>query len=162
LRAMTNPVIGGQVSPDLVAVDLRRIAQKILMRCDWYDSFRHKKTPSWYPMEADAVVALWATFPDPGYHLAQLQVGGASALSQCRVEYLWVEGDCQFIIFSLQVAHNWPDSSQPRYTIMGGIQNMAIAPEHTEASCIINNSTAKHWIIPVVTLHCPDKTLLAG
>jgi len=31
-------------------------------------------------MEADAVVALWP-HPLSGYHLAQLQVGGASALS---------------------------------------------------------------------------------
>jgi hypothetical protein len=41
-----------------------------------------KKPPVGYPMEADAVVALRPHSP-MGYHLAQLQVGGASALSQC-------------------------------------------------------------------------------
>ena len=39
-----------------------------------------KKPPVGYPMEADAVVAL-RPHSLPGYHLAQLQVGGASALS---------------------------------------------------------------------------------
>ncbi len=35
-----------------------------------------KKPPVGYPMEADAVVALWPHSLS-GYHLAQLQVGGA-------------------------------------------------------------------------------------
>jgi hypothetical protein len=39
-----------------------------------------KKPPVGYPMEADAVVALRPHFLSE-YHLAQLQVGGASALS---------------------------------------------------------------------------------
>jgi hypothetical protein len=41
-----------------------------------------KKPPVGYPMEADAVVAL-RPHSLSGYHLAQLQVGGASALSKC-------------------------------------------------------------------------------
>jgi len=41
-----------------------------------------KKPPVGYPMEADAVVAL-RPHSLMGYHLAQLQVGGASALSKC-------------------------------------------------------------------------------
>ena len=39
-----------------------------------------KKPPVGYPMEADAVVA-FRPHSLSGYHLAQLQVGGASALS---------------------------------------------------------------------------------
>ena len=39
-----------------------------------------KKPPIESQMEADAVVALWP-HPLSGYHLAQLQVGGASDLA---------------------------------------------------------------------------------
>ena len=51
-------------------------------RCDLIDVIFAdiKKPPVGYPMEADAVVALRPHFLSE-YHLAQLQVGGASALS---------------------------------------------------------------------------------
>ena len=46
-----------------------------------------KKPPVGYPMEADAVVA-FRPHSLSGYHLAQLQVGGASALSKCSLSIM--------------------------------------------------------------------------
>jgi hypothetical protein len=62
-----------------------------------------KKPPVGYPMEADAVVAL-RPHSLMGYHLAQLQVGGASALSKCCFNnsffYVTVkELECAVLVF---------------------------------------------------------------